>query len=718
MSLSRESERAQDRPPVYSRSATLLPSYEDALSANFGIDTPSTSSSLQPLPVLPSSLSHSGETQRLPVEQLLHDGATLPPKFRVGDKSTAPVVTLDEVEAHLRILGAFNHLKTRVALAQENFGQSRETVAQLNATEAWIVFLCRAVHRFDKWLRSSPAEGSTPPLDVLMVWHSYMLNPHAYQDDSRRDELRHLQNLNTFPLQVVANLVDPNTFDLAVSEEERSTFEFATSNPFEPPYFTAPADMITLQCPFCVAPTRLQWPWLTAIKTGWAQRGFRVQCPACRASIDHEALGVRRFCDDLALWRAHETASQNGTGQLMGRPVHLAGLMRGNAGKKQAAFLSQAFKPLTQEFSPASGAELARRWGWKFRQVQQFCVQVLLVHRDPNKLEATLLQLQNIFSSYKHPERFSIELTGAVMRQGTFIQKMVEFGWTNPRRFASEKVVLARAIARYHAFLDLMAASPTGFCVPTLDIDLVWHTHQLKAGSYRADTQGLLGFIPNHDDNVEENRLSNSFDLTAQAWTERFGVPYSLCGCVVSDDSRTSRTVRSVKALLPGLSRRSSSAPPAPNNPRPDLISSEDDGDEYASHPSDHNGVVVTNDWQLKDQRGQRQERRTILLERRARDVQKGRADPWAELQQRRAGLQGLSHDPAFFRTIKYWGVSTDLYGDYGFGGAACGLNDGATMANDALVQDSIQPSVNFWWLGFDCETQWLFENCLVHIYS
>jgi len=31
----------------------------------------------------------------------------------------------------------------------------------------------------------------------------------------------------------------------------------------------------------------------------------------------------------------------------------------------------------------------------------------------------------------------------------------------------------------------------------------------------------MLGYTPNHDDKVEENRLSNSFDLTSQAWRVR-----------------------------------------------------------------------------------------------------------------------------------------------------------------------------------------------------
>lgn len=47
---------------------------------------------------------------------------------------------------------------------------------------------------------------------------------------------------------------------------------------------------------------------------------------------------------------------------------------------------------------------------------------------------------------------------------------MCELGWTRPERFADDDILLKRCIARYHAFIDLMASSPSSFCVPTLDI--------------------------------------------------------------------------------------------------------------------------------------------------------------------------------------------------------------------------------------------------------
>lgn len=72
--------------------------------------------------------------------------------------------------------------------------------------------------------------------------------------------------------------------------------------------------------------------------------------------------------------------------------------------------------------------------------------------------------------AYSHAGPASIELVGAVLRQATFVEKMVDLGWTQPGRFAYTRdyAPLVRCIARYHAFLDLMNTFPNTFFVPTL----------------------------------------------------------------------------------------------------------------------------------------------------------------------------------------------------------------------------------------------------------
>jgi hypothetical protein len=61
-------------------------------------------------------------------------------------------------------------------------------------------------------------------------------------------------------------------------------------------------------------------------------------------------------------------------------------------------------------------------------------------------------------------------------------------------RLFSNRFVLEDILMRStYSFLDLMSTSPGSFLVPTLDIDLVWHTHQLMAHKYDTDCRELVG---------------------------------------------------------------------------------------------------------------------------------------------------------------------------------------------------------------------------------
>ena len=73
-----------------------------------------------------------------------------------------------------------------------------------------------------------------------------------------------------------------------------------------------------------------------------------------------------------------------------------------------------------------------------------------------------------VASNTAFPGPFSIELTGAVMRQAGFIDKMRGIGWTRLENFHQDFSAITRSVARYHAFLDLMAANRSLFAVPTL----------------------------------------------------------------------------------------------------------------------------------------------------------------------------------------------------------------------------------------------------------
>jgi hypothetical protein len=79
-------------------------------------------------------------------------------------------------------------------------------------------------------------------------------------------------------------------------------------------------------------------------------------------------------------------------------------------------------------------------------------------------------RVSRIVVAYSTHGPASIDLVGAVLRQSTFIAKMSDIGWSKPGQLPRDQEInnLVRAVARYHAFLDLLSQSAYSFFVPTL----------------------------------------------------------------------------------------------------------------------------------------------------------------------------------------------------------------------------------------------------------
>jgi len=220
-----------------------------------------------------------------------------------------------------------------------------------------------------------------------------------------------------------------------------------------------------------------------------------------------------------------------------------------------------------------------------------------------------------VLGAYHNQRIFSVELVGAVLRQGSFIRKIHNLGWSSPGYFEKREdaVALHYAVVRYHAFLDLMSSSQHMLVVPTLDIDLVWHSHQLSGPRYHKDCKTNVGRYIDHDDKVEQFHLSDAFDATCRAWEKRYGVPYTQCGCPLPGNTLAQRLAR----LVPHAGSRhyplSRLAPPAD---QPEIPA--------ASHPSDHNTVAVLGLRSNSSAKAQRESKAFRRREREASRVRKG----------------------------------------------------------------------------------------------
>ncbi|KAG8971606.1 hypothetical protein FRC05_010952 [Tulasnella sp. 425] len=569
----------------------------------------------------------------------------VPNHFKINGQYVKTQVKPSDLQSHLTLLGAFHRLREEVRTINHV-----KADIPMKPDDRYAVFLQRAVYRFEQWAvrMMGPGEegedgtptsdqpgrlGETevPPLDVIMVWHTYMLNPRTYYEDC----LRKLPGLlkigsvarlspSSFPLMQLAGSVDQETLlPHPPSGSRVAAFTSLTGQSFEPPTNTTSEETVTVFCPSCSQPILI--PWITYKGDGYAQRGFTCACSHCQFEFNRETLGVRKFFEDME-YCMHDPdrnfIANTVVDYQCGVPVDPV-FSKG---------LSWNVLSIREGLDPIRPEVLAQKIGWTLKSVEEYCRKGVLGKRNKPVIDTPrqAARLNIILAAYRHPGPFSMDLASAVIRQMTFVEKMVNLGFTKPGRLEEDSETLTRCVVRYHHFLDLMAVSPGNYVVPTL--------------------------VPDHDDKVNQGALSDAYDKTAEAWKSRFGVPYSICGCLPPVKTMDICSGPSTSGL-PLLSKkgRSKVALETPfENTRPDLISPSD-GVADQTHPSDHHAVAILNPGERN--MAQAQVRRQELAKRAKeleKGVDKGKAGQWSKVMQKRAAAD---HTPSFLCPVQY-GVS------------------------------------------------------------
>jgi hypothetical protein len=143
-----------------------------------------------------------------------------------------------------------------------------------------------------------------PPLDVLMVWHAYMLNPRIFLEDSVRYTKQTLWQ-TSFPWETIHKAIDNDTFEYQPGYEKH--FEQSTGRLWH----SAQDDRLAMiKCPKCQKQLEVEWTkppgthGAEALETylandsGFAGSKFQHLCQHCNLFITHEKLRVAKFCDD------------------------------------------------------------------------------------------------------------------------------------------------------------------------------------------------------------------------------------------------------------------------------------------------------------------------------------------------------------------------------------------------------------------------------------
>jgi hypothetical protein len=398
-----------------------------------------------------------------------------------------------------------------------------------------------------------------------MVWHAHMLNPRAFLEDTMLSGLHALWETG-LPWAVVDKAIT-NTFDYEVSEECKSAWTSRTGRAWE----NADDGMEkSIECPGC-SKTALA-PWTTCslpedykgsdrpglIGNGYGDGNFKIYCSHCAIQIDKELLSVGKFVADT---KALLTRNRPMPGTVLdvkkGMPVQ--------------APLNETLRRLHPYMFPSRMLKMDLRikvvdliQPGQAPRPDMHAVRALIeeVLRDKSRVQAIIgatglsrwalprdarVVVRKMMSRYwENFSLFTLDLGGAVMRQGVFIEKMARIDWLHSPNATD---TMRRLLVKYGRFVDIMASNKGKMAVPTLDVDLAWHTHQLSPSAYYEYTVDKTGRFVDHDDKVDEDALSQCFEWTSKVYQERYGEVYSECTCWYCESIRASHVSSIGRAL-------------------------------------------------------------------------------------------------------------------------------------------------------------------------
>ncbi|RIB01904.1 hypothetical protein C2G38_2229336 [Gigaspora rosea] len=376
------------------------------------------------------------------------------------------VVNTKMLHAHLAMLAKFHSLEQRDSEIDERY-------------------LLRAEKRYLLWLKilnnvsfKDDEEIPIPPIDVCQVWHAHLLSPLRYFEDIKRLYKREF----TFPLAQLHELWSKTNGD-HMDERSKQFWEENTKQP----WILDPNDTsdFELVCPWCS--TTLMITANNYVKLMRNPKDSEKRCDKCKFKLSIESLSAKRFMDDIQKYND-------------GKKVYIAGTLvstvNGEYNEEKAISDSDYLFDLTS--TP-----------WK----------KLLDKINKNPENCNWTKSVKCIKSQVFHLKYAY-LFKNVLRQREFTNKMVNNSWIN------DSAVQSQATIRYNKFL-LLQKDAKSCLVPTLDIDLCWHTHMLHAPLYRNFTNKHINRIINHDDTLSKSTLANGFAKTSSTWYKKFNEPYT-----------------------------------------------------------------------------------------------------------------------------------------------------------------------------------------------
>lgn len=430
-----------------------------------------------------------------------------------------------------------------------------------------------------------------------MVWHAFMLNPRAFLEDCLRQSKMSVWATG-LPWDVINASIDDETLVFYPGSEARINFETRTGHSWENIHDSPTKSLLCFGCK-----QEIITPWTEgslgcdtdvafAHCTGYADKSLRVSCPACKFSITHDSLRVQKFRSDVQkllkddLPMPGTLLSQNGTlaDDENGDNVSFPNRLIKEGMRSELLQLTD----LTENESTTIETIRDHLEGFlKSRSLMRRVNKTILASGNSSMPER--ISLRNMLSRYwDNSSPFAIDLIGAVIRQGTFVDKMDNIGWI---RSPNVRSTMGHFISKYDVFFQIMAKNKGHAVVPTLDVDLIWHTHQLSPFRYYTfSTAQIEGIFINHDDKIDEIKLNDAFAWTSRQYQKLTGGKiYSECICWYCEAVRESNNQGLGRLISPSALHAKTNAALLHNS-----ADNTTNGDKsIGPHISSHNSVRI-----------------------------------------------------------------------------------------------------------------------------
>jgi hypothetical protein len=486
------------------------------------------------------------------------------------DPKAGIVPAEEECVIHLRLLAAFSKLRNTISERQDLFGPADPSESRA-AEQRWTIFVAQAVVRFEAWISTLIAddlqsrlkvdtatdpekmdelmsipplkwtEDMLPPLDVLMVLHSYMLNPHDFLQDCLRMGRISLWKPG-FPFHLISKFLNQTTLLYEPPDSVRQKFEKRSSTIWS---YTEPYETTKILCPGCPETISVAWKALYPKNASEMQKGsiflpVDSDCPKCQCRITQDSVSKARLRKDLGILQKEGIVMP---GTLLSKHGLIPTRNQDRPVAPDAALLNNLLlKGMAQELiDNIDRARLERRDLTLKSCAMNDSIISILTQGSLKEHITGIPEMEKAFPDLMKSARrmnavydrntspFSLDLVGAVLRQGVFIDKMQSFDWLHSPAL---KHTIIRAIRRYEGFFSVMQHHPNKIAVPTFDVDMIWHTHQLSpARYYEYSTQKCEGLFIDHDDKIVDNVLTNSFKWTCDEYELLTGKGYDICLC-------------------------------------------------------------------------------------------------------------------------------------------------------------------------------------------